>query len=199
MEILQNIISTSVLLILVIDPFGNMPVFMSILRNFDSHRRRLIIFREMLIALAILVLFLFFGGAMLKSLGLEEAALEIAGGVILFMISIRMIFSITNIQHEENGDEPMIVPLAVPFIAGPSAIATVVLMAGQSGMGKYPLLFSLLIAWAFSSLVLFGGEWISRLAGAKVLKAIERLMGMILTTIAIQMLMGGIRKFSASL
>jgi len=186
-------------LILVMDPFGGVPVFLSQLSCVPPKRRKIIILREMAIALCILVLFLFFGNYILAGLSISEYALSISGGVILFLIALRMIFPRDiPIEDSKQTDEPMVVPLAVPLIAGPSTIATVTLLTTQYPQSIFKWFFALLIAWSFSVIILLFSSFIGRLLGKRVLKAIERLMGMILTTLAVQMLLRGIREFLLS-
>ena len=189
-------LSALVLLTLVIDPFGNVPLVNAMLAGVPAARRRLVIVRECAIAAAILALSMMFGRALLEIMHLSESSLSIAGGVILFMIAIRMVFA-----HPEGAfgphqrGEPLIVPLAVPLIAGPSAIATVMLMATREpekmGMWAVALTATMVLATA----ILLAGDVLQRWAGERAMQAIERLMGLILTAIAVEMLLGGIREF----
>ena len=192
----MTILSAVITLILVMDPFGGIPVFLSLLKHSPARRRRIIILREMAIALAILVLFLFFGKYILSGLHISEPALNISGGVILFLIALRMIFP-RRTQEEENGEsgEPIVVPLAVPLIAGPSTLATVMLLATGYPNTILRWMFALLIAWSAALLVLLSGDLLRKLLGDRVIQAIERLMGMILTTMAVQMLLSGVQEF----
>lgn len=182
--------------ILVMDPFGGIPVFLSLLKHSPVRRRRMIILREMALALAILVLFLFFGKFILSGLHISQPALNISGGVILFLIALRMIFP-RRTKKEENAEseEPILVPLAVPLVAGPSTLATVMLLATGYPEAILSWMFALLIAWTAALLVLLSGDLLRKLLGNRVLQAIERLMGMILTTMAVQMLLSGVREF----
>ena len=194
----MSVYSAALTLILVMDPFGNIPVFLSLLSHFDARKRRRIIVREMLIAFAILVVFLFFGKYILAGLHISQPALSISGGVILFLVAIRMIFPGPTTRSETTADsEPVIVPLAVPLVAGPSAMAMVILFATQYPNRMLDWFAALSIAWATSSLVLFASDYLRKVFGSRALKAIERLMGMILTTLAVQMLLTGIRDFFA--
>lgn len=209
----MSIYTVIITLILVMDPFGNIPFFLSILHGLPSARRRLVIVRELLIALAVLVLFLFFGQALLSGMNISQAALQISGGVVLFLIAVRMIFpdhsggagsfsadqtqaeSALNTPEPKHKGEPFIVPLAVPLVAGPSAMAYVILISTQYPAERGLWLVGLLAAWAFSALILLFADFIGRWLGDKVLTAIERLMGMILTTLAVQMLLEGFKNF----
>jgi multiple antibiotic resistance protein len=184
-------------LLMILDPFGNIPIFLSQLRHLSAPRRRVVIFREMAIALAILALFLVSGKAILAGLHLSQSALEISGGVILFLIALRMIFPPESSQADavDPDSEPMIVPLAVPMVAGPSAMAYVILVSSQYPDRLLEWSFALVAAWAAVVVVLLAADRLSRILGPKVLTAIERLMGMILTTLAVQMLLSGVKTF----
>ena len=188
--------SAAITLLIVMDPFGNSLSFLALLKDFSSHRRRIIIFREMSIALLILVVFLFFGKYILAGMNISEPALAIAGGVILFIIAIRMIFPQQSQTNEAPVEEPMIVPLAIPLIAGPSAMAMVILFATSNPAKIGILLLSLVAAWGVSLVVLQFSDLLHRLIGRRGLNALARLMGMILTTMAVQMFLDGISKFS---
>lgn len=192
----MKLYSALITLVLVMDPFGSIPVFLSLLGRVSPRRRRVVIVREMLIALGVLVLFLLFGRYILAGLHVSGPALSIAGGVILLLIAIRMIFpSSTHAAEAAAESEPVIVPLAVPLIAGPSAIATVTLLSTRfpGALGRW--LLALGGAWATSLAVLLCSDLLGRVLGTRVLKAIERLMGMILTTLAVQMLLSGLQEF----
>jgi len=195
----MTVLSAVITLILVMDPFGGIPVFLSLLKHSPARRQRMIILREMVIALGILVLFLFFGKFILSGLHISQPALNISGGVILFLIALRMIFP-RRTKEEDNGEseEPIVVPLAVPLIAGPSTLATVILLATGYPDAILSWMFALLIAWSAALLVLLLGDLLRKLLGNRVLQAIERLMGMILTTMAVQMLLSGVRGFLQS-
>ena len=192
----NEFLSAVILLTLVIDPFGNVPLVNAMLAEVAPARRRLVILRECAIAFAILMAFMFAGRKVLELMHLSETALSIAGGVILFMIAIRMVFA-----HPEGAfgpqttGEPLIVPLAVPLIAGPSALATVMLLAtrepGKLGMWAVAITFTMVLA----ALILLVGDKLQRWLGDRAMQALERLMGLVLTAIAVEMLLGGIREF----
>ncbi|MDX9746498.1 MAG: MarC family protein [Syntrophales bacterium] len=193
----MSIFSAALLLFLVMDPFGNIPFFLSILKHIDYRRQQWIIIREMLIALAVLVCFLFVGRYILVLLDISAPALSIAGGVILFLIALKMIFSNSEeIFGKSPEGEPLIVPLAIPFVAGPSALATVLLLRAREPSRWPEWLAALVIAWFLATCVLYLSSQISRLLGDRVLIAIERLMGMLLTTIAVEMFIKGISQLS---
>jgi len=188
-----TVISAGILLFLVMDPFGNIPLFLSVLSTVPAERRRRIVMRELLIALLILVVFLFAGPYFLMALRISEPALRIAGGIILFLIAIKMVFGGTEQMFADTPDgEPLIVPLAVPYVAGPSATATVLLLVGQEPGRRPEWLLSLALAWLANVVVLLSAPKIAAVMGRRGLCAIERLMGLILTTISVEMLLRGI-------
>jgi multiple antibiotic resistance protein len=197
----MGIVSAAITLFLVMDPIGNTPVFLSVLEGVENpRRRRSIIVRELFIALGILFVFLFSGKYILSGLQIRPVALQMSGGIILFLIAIRMIFPRTgSVTTESAPDEPFIVPLAVPLVAGPSAMTAVVLFATQFPDRLLDWTLALTIAWAGSFVVLFFGEWLRRVLGARLIAALERLMGMILTVIATQTFLDGVATFLADL
>ena len=193
-------LSAVVLLALVTDPFGNVPLVNAMLAGVPVSRRRLVILRECGIAYALLITFMLFGHKFLEVMHLSQTSLSIAGGVILFMIAIRMVFPGTGgaLAGEPQG-EPFIVPLAIPFIAGPSALATVMLMATRDPTKLAMWGLAISVTMALVLLILLAGERLQRLMGERLMQAIERLMGLILTAMAVEMLLGGIREFVAGL
>lgn len=197
----MTIYTAAITLFLVMDPLGNIPVFLTLLEPMGPRRRRRIIVREMIIALAILTAFLFFGKYILAGLHVSEPALSIGGGVVLFLIAVRMIFPGVRTQNDagDTQQEPLLVPLAVPLVAGPSAMAMVILFATQYPEQLLSSFLALLIAWFASSAILVSAEVLRKYLGRRVITALERLMGMILITIAVEMLLSGVRTFSAGL
>lgn len=196
----MTIFSASILLFLVMDPFGNIPFFLSALKNVEPHRQKKIIVRELLIALAVLVVFLFFGQYILKMLGISEPSLTMSGGIILFLIAIKMIFPSPGGIHEESVEgEPFIVPLAIPYVAGPSAMAALLFIMSREPGRWLEWLAALVLTWLVSGTIIFLSTGLRRFLGKRGLVAIERLMGMILITISVQMLMTGITKFLTAL
>lgn len=191
-----SFISAVVLLVLVTDPLGNIPLFVGLLRQVDAARRQRIIVREVLFAFAILVFFALFGQRVLRLMHLTDTSLGIAGGVILFLIALKMVFPHPegHAAHKLHG-EPFLVPLAIPFIAGPSAIATVLLLVSRDPARLWEWLGALSVAMAVSALVLGFAEKIADFLGEQVTMAFERLMGLVLTAIAIEMLLAGIQRF----
>ena len=192
--------SVAVTLLFIMDPLGNVPVFNAILSGFDSAKRAKIVARELILALLILFLFLFAGNAMLGFLGLSQSSLSIAGGILLFIISLRMIFPKTTSRDEiEGSDDPFLVPLAVPMIAGPSTIAILLLLSSSQPDRMAEWSISLLLAWVATTILLVASPYLMRVLGMRGARALERLMGMILVILATQMLLNGIRDFVVSL
>jgi MarC family membrane protein len=195
----SEMLSTAILLAFVIDPFGNVPVVNALLAGFPPPRRRVIVVRECAIAFVILLAFMLGGKQVLDVMRLSESSLSIAGGVILFMIATRMVFAspegIFGLPARGGGGEPLIVPLAVPFIAGPSALATVMLMASRTPERLGMLAAALTVTMLFAALVLACGDRLQQWLGERAMQAIERLMGLVLTAMAVEMLLSGIRMF----
>ncbi|MEQ8691221.1 MAG: MarC family protein [Pseudomonadales bacterium] len=194
-----EIASVAVTLFFIMDPLGNIPVFNAILSNMGGKRRALVMARECCIALIILLGFLFAGNAILSFLGLSQSSLNIAGGLLLMIISLRMIFPPQSSGEQEVVEDPFIVPLAIPMIAGPSTIAILLLLS--SGQPERVLEWSvaLISAWLISTILLVSSPIILRVLGERGSRALERLMGMILVILATQMLLNGIRDFIGSL
>lgn len=189
----MELIAIAVMLFLIMDPLGNLPVFTAVLRHVNPERRRHVLIRELLLSLLIMLLFLFAGGPLLTLLQLQPEAVSIAGGLVLFLIAIKMLFpQAGGLAEAHPGQEPLIVPLAVPLIAGPSILAALVLMAGQHPDNMPGLSLALFAAWLVSSAILLFSELFHRLLGERGLVAIERLMGMLLVMIAVQMFLNGI-------
>ena len=195
-----ELVSTVVLLVLVLDPFGNVPIVVAAMREVPRERRRRIIVRECLVAWALLIAFLFGGKAFLALMHLSEASLSIAGGVILFLIALRMVFAHPDgVFGDASSAEPFIVPLAVPAIAGPSALATVMLMASRDPGALPSLVVAVSVAMLVSLVVLAAADRVHRVIGERGVLAMERLMGLVLTALAVEMLLSGVRTFVAAL
>jgi multiple antibiotic resistance protein len=190
----MTIFSAAVLLFLVMDPLGNIPFFLSALKSVEPDRRGRVVMRELLIALGVLVLFLFLGQHLLNWLDISEPALTLSGGVILFLIALRMIFpSAEKSMREDVAGEPFIVPLAIPYVAGPSALATELLLTSRESARWPEWLLALFLAWLVSSVIILAASRLQRVLGEKGVIALERLMGMILVAVSIQMLLTGVR------
>lgn len=189
-----------VILLLVVDPVGNIPIFVSLLRGVAPERRATVILREWALAAAVLLVFLFAGEGVLRLFGLSDASLRIAGGVILFLIALRMIFqSGTGVFGALPQGEPLIVPLAIPAIAGPGAMATVIVLASHAPHRTAEWVGALAVAMLLTLVVLVFAERIARRLGDRALGALERLLGLILTAFAIEMLLRGIEIFVGQL
>lgn len=200
MPMAYEFLSAVILLTLVTDPFGNAPLVNSMLRDVAPARRRRVIARECLIAFGLLLGFMVGGQSFLALMHLSPTSLSIAGGVILFMIAIKMVFaSAASVLGDTGGREPFIVPVATPLIAGPSALATVMLMATREPDKIAMWMGAVTLTMAITAGVLLAGDRLLRLFGEQVMQAIERLMGLILTAIAVEMLLSGIRQFIAGL
>lgn len=192
-------LSAALLLFLVMDPLGNIPLFMTTLKKVEPSRQRKVVLRELLIALIVLVSFLFLGQYLLQLLNLTQTALTTAGGIILMIIAIKMIFPVRNASlQEEIEGEPFIVPLAIPYVAGPSAMATSLLMMSGDPTRWASWLFAVFAAWLASAVIIYFSSYFARFLGEKGMIAIERLMGMLLITVAVQMLLNGIAEFASN-
>jgi MarC family membrane protein len=189
-----------VLLLIVCDPFGNIPIFISALQDVPRERRRAIILRECLIAFAVLVAFAFIGDPFLRLLGLSELSLQIGGGVVLMLVALRMVFPTPEgVFGQSPGGEPFIVPLAVPALAGPSALATVLLLVSRDPARLWQWVAAIAVVMAVSAVVLGFSERIMRFLGERVTLAFERLLGLVLAAIAVEQILRGIKTFIASL
>ncbi|CAL4325214.1 YhgN family NAAT transporter [Buchnera aphidicola] len=190
---MNEIISTTILLILIMDPLGNLPIFMTILKNLDKKRRRIVVIREMIIALIVMLLFLFVGENILTILNLKTETVSISGGIILFIIAIKMIFPSEENNTGNSLEEPFLVPLAIPLVAGPSLLATLMLLSHQYLNHMSYLVGSLMIAWCFTVIILLLSSLFLKLFGDKGVNALERLMGLILIMLSTQMFLDGIK------
>ena len=193
----MDILSAGLTLLLIMDPLGNIPLFLSVLKTVENEsRRRKILIRELFFALLVLLLFLFAGEYLLQWLNLRQEAVRIAGGIVLFLISLRMIFpSEKGIMGEMPEGEPFFVPLAVPLLAGPSTLAMLILLARSQPERIFEWLAAVLGAWVVTSLIMLSSSKLSRLFGKRGLIAVERLMGMVLVAISVQMLMDGMSTY----
>ena len=189
--------SATILLLLITDPFGNIPIFANALKTVPPKRRPLVILREVLIAFALLLLFMFVGEGFLRLMNLSALSLQIAGGVILFLIALRMIFPAPLPPEDAmmSHSEPLIVPLAIPALAGPSALATVLLLVSQAPERRWEWIAALSVTMAVCAVVLVLAERIQRLLGERFVVAVERLMGLILVAVSVEMLLSGLKSF----
>ena len=194
-----DIVTVAVTLFFVMDPIGNMPAFNALLSRFDTRRRARITARELVIALGILLVFLFAGTKVLDFLGLSQSSLSISGGVLLFLIALRMIFPAPDRHTHASEEEPLVVPLAMPMVAGPSTIAVLLLLSSNQPERVWEWCVALLLAWLASTVLLVSSPYFLQKLGDRGLRALERLMGMLLVMLATQLLLNGIREFVPSL
>ncbi len=192
-------ITKALLLFFIIDPIGLIPVVMSILSKVPRERHRTVLIRELVFALGALIGFLFLGGFILDALHITQPALTIAGAMILLLISLPMIFPSIRLSMETEGmSEPFLVPIAVPLIAGPSALAMVMLMGSGDG-SPVEWVSSVVLAWLGAGVVLLLGNRLAHRLGKRGLIALERLMGMLLVAISVEMMLSGIELYIAHL
>ncbi|CAE6774891.1 MarC family protein [Paraburkholderia haematera] len=190
-------LSATVLLILITDPLGNIPLFVSCLRAVSPKRRTIVILREVAIAFAILLVFMVVGDRFLRMMSLTDQSLRIGGGIVLFLIALRMVFPHPDgpFGGDTRGGEPLIVPLAIPALAGPSALATVMLLTSQAPGKMFEWIGALTVTMVVCAIVLMMAERIQAWLGERAMMAFERLMGLVLVAISVEMMLGGIRSF----
>ncbi|WP_432634067.1 MarC family protein [Candidatus Avelusimicrobium sp.] len=192
---MDSFISSVITLALVMDGFGNIPLFIAALKKVAPERRKTVLIRELAIALIIMVAFLFLGKWFLRAFGIHEYSLSIAGGIILFIISVKLVFGGDDEpKNDPKEDEPFVVPLAIPLVAGPAALSMVMITAAQQS-NKFITLGAVIVASIINSVILMASFPISNLLGKRGLIAIERLTGMILILMSVDMVMGGISTF----
>jgi multiple antibiotic resistance protein len=189
----MRIFFNAITLLLIMDPLGNIPPFLSALKNVEDDRRRKVLLREILIAYIVLLAFLFAGKYVLRLLSLQEETISIAGGIVLFLIALRMIFPKEEAGRDTLEGEPFIVPLAIPLIAGPSTLASLLLL--QQSSDTLQLFLALTLAWVATAIILLSSTILYRLLKQRGLIAIERLMGMVLVMLAVQMFINGLARF----
>ena len=189
----MEIVSTTLVFFLIMDPLGNVPMFLSVLKDVNPQRHLRITFRELLIAYAALLVYLFAGRFILQVLGLTTEAIAISGGIILFLIALRMIFPVPQgiFGGDTTSGEPLIVPLAIPAVAGPSIMAVLMLMATTKPL--FQLFISITIAWLAAATILLSATPLHRILGRRGLTAMERLMGMLLVMMSVQMMINALR------
>ena len=189
-------LSAFVLLLLVLDPLGSLPIFASTMQQVAPARRSRVALRETVLAYLILVAFVVSGDAFLRVMHLSERSLEVAGGVILLIIAIRMIFAADGAVYDlAPGREPVVFPLAVPLLAGPSAMATVLLLASRQPERMGAWLVALTLAMAVCGLVLVAADRIRQLVGVSVVTAAEKLMGLVFSAVAVEMILAGLKRY----
>lgn len=194
METQMTTLSAGILLFLILDPLGNIPIFLSLLKDVAPQRRRWVMTRELLIALAVLIAFLLGGQFILRVLQLRQESVSIAGGIVLFLIGIKMVFPPRDggIFGPAGQGEPFIVPLAIPGVAGPSAMAALLLLTNSQPGRTAQWGIALFAAWLATAAILLSSTWLFRWLGESVLTALERLMGMLLVALSVQMFLGGV-------
>jgi small neutral amino acid transporter SnatA (MarC family) len=188
--------SATILLLLITDPLGNIPIFVNTLRAVPPERRARVIVREVLIAFGLLLAFMFVGQSFLKAMSLSDVSLQIGGAVVLFLIALRMIFPPPPQDTPVPLAEPLIVPLAIPALAGPSAMATVLLLVSQAPERRMEWVAALTVTMLVCAVVLLLAERLQRLVGLRVVSAFERLMGLILVSISVEMLIRGLKSLA---
>ncbi len=192
----MTIAAAALLLFLILDPLGNIPILLSLFKDLPAARQRKVLLRELLIALVVLMLFLWGGQYALELMHLRQESVSIAGGIVLFLIGLRMIFPPPDgVMGEMPGGEPFIVPVAIPMIAGPSGMAAVMLLGSQEPGRMSDWMLALTIAWGATAIILFSATYLQKWLGTRVLTAIERLMGMVIVAISVQMLLDGIASY----
>ena len=191
---LKEVLKISIPLFLIMDPFANSTACLAILKDHPSEVQQKIIFREMLIALFLMIIFQFFGSFFLNFLSIDKSTLRIAGGIILFIISLKLIFPEETTSLSQYEKDPFIVPIATPFIAGPSLLAAIMLYAKKTP-SQLKLFLSLFIAWLGCLIIMLSFTRLKKILKDRGTRAIERLMGLILILLAVQMLEEGIKYF----
>lgn len=198
MQAQMTTLSAAILLFLIMDPLGNIPIFLSLLKDVAPKRRRHVMVRELVIALIVLLAFLVGGQHILKLLQLKEESISIAGGIVLFLIGIRMVFPPADgggIFGKAGEGEPFIVPMAIPGVAGPSAMAALLLLTSTEPGRTADWAIALLGAWMATAVILLCSTYLFRWLGESVLTALERVMGMLLIALSVQMFLGGIAAY----
>lgn len=199
MELISSYIVT---LILVMDPFGNIPLFITALKRVPTERRTKVLLRELFIALLIMMAFLFAGAKMLAWLGIAKYSLGVSGGIVLFIMSIKLVFNSSmdeQAQINQKDEEPFLVPLAIPLIAGPASLSMLMILSAGAPDKVGSLFIAVMIASILNGIVLLLSFPISNVLGRRGIVALERLTGLIMVLISVNMMMGGISEFVKSL
>jgi len=189
----MTLFSITIMIVLIMNPLGNLPIFIATLKPIDPKRHSFLIMRETLIAFIVLVVFMFFGEYFLRGVQISDQALGIAGGIILFLIALRMVFpEHRRNRSQHNVSEPFMVPLAIPITAGPGAMTTVMLLATQHPNQKFMVFFAIVLASIIFGCIMLGSRYFSKVLGDRGMTALERLSGMMLTAVAVQMFLTGL-------
>lgn len=190
----NQLITIAISLFLVMNAIGQIPLFVAILARYDHKRQKIIIFRELVIALGILLLFNFFGDRILSWIGISQSVIGMAGGILLIIVALDMVFpkekSTKGLPHHES----IVVPLAIPVITGPGAITMTMLFAHETDQ-PFLVALAIFLAWVPALFILLASSYIKNFLGNKGLMAVERLGGMLVTLIGIQMLATGVVNF----
>lgn len=198
---MDAILSFALALFILMDPLGNVPLFLTVLKGMPPKKQRKIILRELFFALILILGCYFVGDVFLSMIHIQQHTLLISGGVILFLVSLAMIFpdSLSRVKEEVRAiKDPLIVPLAVPFIAGPAVLVSVMLYS-QKEAQEGIVVSGILLAWLCTLLILLASSWLQKILGSKGLTALERLMGLLLTLISVEMILDGFALYIASL
>ncbi|MBT8125662.1 MAG: NAAT family transporter [Gammaproteobacteria bacterium] len=191
----MNLIQATVLLFLIMDPIGNLPIFNSILKNRPAHESVKIIIRELVFAYLLLIGFLILGDYVQSYLSLRVSTLHIAGGIILLLVALGMVFPGIGMKMVDGNEEPFFVPLAMPLVAGPAAIAIVLILGSSQPANTITWVIALSISWSLAALILVPSPWVFKFIGEKAARILERLMGMILIMLAVQMFLNGVELY----
>lgn len=196
----MKILTLAYTFFLLMDSVGNIPFFISLLKNLDPRRQRQIILRELFIALGVMIIFSLIGDAILSSLAIADYSLLMSGGIILFILSLKMVFPSDKEAKSDTPKEkePFIVPLAIPLVAGPAVLAAIILYSKQE-QGLFTTIPAIIVAWILTTIVLLSSSFIKRLIGTKGIVAAERLMGLLLVMLSIQMFLSGVTEYYHSL
>ena len=182
--------SVTLTLFFVIDALGQIPTYLDLLKPFDAKKQKKIAIRELLIALVIMLVFHYFGQGLLTLLHVSKTTVQVAGGIILFLISIRLIFSDEE-RTKWKEQEPFIVPIATPIIAGPSVLAAIMIFA-QNNPSDFVICGAVILAWFLSATLFLFAKPIHKIVKDQGLNAAQRLMGLIVALIAVQLFLEGI-------
>ena len=194
----MRLTSIVLILVLIMNPVGSISSFTVNLQAVTTKRKSIVIIREMLIALGLMILFSLIGEEIFKFLQVQESTVRLASGVILFLGGLRILFPPENEQKPTAPvEEPFIVPLAIPNIAGPALLATIMLFS-HIMPGITTMIFAILVAWGVSFSIVLSSNFLTRVLGSAGLMASERLVGMLLVMLAIQRFMDGVQTFIAS-
>lgn len=197
MDSIVTVLSVAFSLFILMDPIGNIPIYLAVLKEMSPAKQRRVIIRELIIALCIIIFFNFLGEPLLKFLGISAETIMIAGGIILFLIALKMIFPTQKDNHvhdHPHEKEPFIVPLAIPLVAGPAVLASVIIYSGQL-LNSWIMVSSIVLAWIASTAILLLSSNLKKLLGWRGITACERLMGLILTLISVEMFLKGMKSY----